>query len=267
MPRHLLELMDMKTAKGIYNIFLVMGLLLSGFVSYSQAGVPAKKEKWEFLVAPYAFLAGTSGDAALGVTGPSEIDLKFRDILENLQFAFMLRGEAYKGDWGVIVDYSYLKLGSDFDTPQEILRDVTFRQSVFELFASRRFQKDWGVIYLFGGIRVWNYNLELAFQNIQISRITRKQDWVDPTVGGRIFFNVSPRFLAGLRADIGGFGLGSDIAFNLQPGIAYQFSDLFSLMLQYRYLYTDFDNDKDGVDFFALDASTHGPLLGLVFRF
>jgi len=135
------------------------------------------------------------------------------------------------------------------------------------LFASRRFQKDWGMIHLYGGIRVWNYSMELAFQNIQISRITRKQDWVDPTIGGRIFFNVSNRLMAGLRADMGGFGLGSNFAFNLQPGIGYQFSDVFSLMLQYRYLYADFDNDKEGVDFFAIDASTQGPLLGLVFRF
>jgi len=257
----------MKAMKSSRKLLLVLCLFLSGLVSYSQGMAPSQKEKWEFVLAPYMFMAGTSGDAILGVTGPSEFDLKFGDILENLQFAFMLHGEAYKGDWGVIADYSYLKLGSDFDTPQEILRDITFKQSVFELFASRRFKKDWGIIDLYGGIRVWNYNIELAFQNIQISRITRKQDWVDPTIGGRVFFNVSKRFLAGLRADMGGFGLGSKFAFNLQPGIGYQFSDLFSLMLQYRYLSTDFDNDKEGIDYFEIDASTQGPLLGLVFRF
>lgn len=241
--------------------------LLSGVLVSSQGTLPSQKEKWEFVMAPYAFMASTSGDAILGITGPSEIDLKFGDILENIQLAFMLRGEAYKGNWGFMVDYSYLKLGSEFDTPQEILRDITFKQSIFELFASRKFEKDWGVIHLFGGIRVWNYKMELAFQNLQISRITRKQDWVDPTIGGRIYYNVSDRFIAGLRADIGGFGLGSKFAFNLQPGIGYQFSDLFSLMLQYKYLYADFDNDKEGVDYFEIDASTQGPLLGLVFRF
>ena len=257
----------MKTVKTICNVLLVMGLILSGLVSYGQEGMPAKKEKWEFLLAPYAFLASTSGDATLGITGPSEIDLKFGDILENLQFAFMLHGEVYRGDWGLMADYSYLKLGSDLNGPLEILRDITFKQSVFELFVSRRFEKDWGLINLYGGIRVWNYNLELAFQNIQISRITRKQDWVDPTIGGRIYFNISNRFMAGLRADMGGFGLGSNFAFNLQPGLAYRFSDVFSMALQYKYLYADFENDKDGVDFFAIDASNHGPLLGLMFRF
>lgn len=257
----------MKAVKTTRNMLLLLVFLLSGMLAYSQGIPPSKKEKWEFLLAPYVFMAGTSGDAVLGITGPSEIDLKFGDVLENLQFAFMLRGEAYKGNWGIMVDYSYLKLGSEFDTPQEILRDITFKQSIFELFASRKFEKDWGVIHLFGGIRVWNYNMELAFQNIQISRITRKQDWVDPTIGGRIYYNVSDRFIAGLRADMGGFGLGSKFAFNLQPGIGYQFSDVFSLMLQYKYLYADFDNDKEGIDYFEIDSSTYGPLLGLVFRF
>jgi opacity protein-like surface antigen len=257
----------MKANRTICKLFLTCVFILTGVLSFGQATTPAQKEKWEFVLAPYVFMGSTSGDAILGVTGPSEIDLKFGDVLENLQFTFMLHGEVYKGNWGLMADYSYLRLGSEFDTPQEILRDITFKQSVFELFASRRFKKDWGMIYLYGGIRVWNYNLELAFQNIQISRITRKQDWVDPTIGGRVFFNVSNRFKAGLRADIGGFGLGSKFAFNLQPGIGYQFSDLFSLMLQYRYLYADFDNDKEGIDYFEIDASTQGPLLGLVFRF
>jgi hypothetical protein len=257
-------MINIKTAG---KIVLALAFLFSGLESHSQGTMPAQKEKWEFVLAPYMFMAGTSGDASLGITGPSAVDLKFGDILENLQFAFMLHGEAYKGNWGLMVDYSYLRLGRDFDTPQEILRDITFKQSVFEVFASRKFEKDWGKIYLYGGIRVWNYNMELAFQNIQISRITRKQDWVDPTIGGRVFFNISNRFIAGLRADIGGFGLGSNFAFNVQPGIGYQFSDLFSMMLQYKYLYADFDNDREGVDFFAIDAATQGPLLGLVFRF
>ncbi len=242
-------------------------MLLSGSMAFGQGNPPSRKEKWEFMLAPYVFMASTSGDATLGITGTSEIDLKFKDILENLQFAFMLHGEAYRGDWGLMVDYSYLKLGSDLNGPLEILRDITFRQSVFELFASRKFEKDWGLINLYGGIRVWNYNIQLAFQNIEISRITRKQNWVDPTIGGRIYFNVSNRFMAGLRADMGGFGLGSNFAFNLQPGLSYRFSDLFSLAIQYKYLYADFENDKEGPDFFGIDAASHGPLVGFLFQF
>ena len=98
----------MKVVKTTYNALLASAFLLSGFLSYSQGTTPSQKEKWEFVLAPYMFMAGTSGDATLGVTLSSEIDLLFGDFLENLQLAFMLHGEAYKGDWGVIVDYSYL---------------------------------------------------------------------------------------------------------------------------------------------------------------
>ncbi len=104
-------------------------------------------------------------------------------------------------------------------------------------------------------------------QGLDITRISRDQDWVDPVFGGRIYFNVTERFTAGFRGDIGGFGLGSDIAYNLQPGVGYQFSDLFTVMLQYKYLYTRYDNEIDGINAFSYDAATNGPLLGLVFRF
>jgi hypothetical protein len=38
-------------------------------------------------------------------------------------------------------------------------------------------------------------------------------------------------------------------------------------MLQYKYLYADYNNGKDGLDFYSYNAATNGPLLGLLFRF
>lgn len=227
----------------------------------------AQQNDWEFVVAPYLFMASVNGDAALGNSASSQVDLNFKDILEKLQFAFMLHGEVYKGDWGLLVDISYLKLGEDFKAESEVSGDITFKQTIFEVFGSRKFKKRWGWVDFYGGIRYWNLGLNLNLQGLDITRISRDQDWVDPVFGGRIYFNVTERFTAGFRGDIGGFGLGSDIAYNLQPGVGYQFSDLFTVMLQYKYLYTRYDNEIDGINAFSYDAATNGPLLGLVFRF
>lgn len=257
----------MKIARVNLQIIFVSLILLTGSNGFCQMDQTTQVDDWEFVVAPYLFMASVSGDVALGDRVSGEVDLNFGDILEKLQFAFMIHGEAYKGDWGLIVDYTYLKLGEDFSTDIEVSGDVTFKESIFEAFVSRKFRKQWGWFDVYGGIRYWDLGLNVNLQGLEVTRVSRDQDWVDPVIGGRVYYNASERFIVGLRADIGGFGLGSDFAFNLQPGVGYQFSELFILMLQYKYLYTKYDNDTSGINFFSYDASTNGPLLGLVFRF
>ena len=77
-----------------------------------------------------------SGDATLGAQGPVQGEASFGDILENLQFAFMLYGEVYKDKWGLMADYLYLKLGSDISTPKGGVVDAAFRQTIVEVIGS-----------------------------------------------------------------------------------------------------------------------------------
>ena len=298
----------MKKSKGFtLKLILVSIFWVPGMFVHGQGPGQDRGDDWEFVVAPYLLMGSVSGDATIGVAGPAEVDLDFGDVLEKLQFAFMIRGEVYKGNWGLIVDYLYLKLGDDLDGPAEIISDIELKQAVFELFLSRRFRQDWGWFDVYAGIRTWDFGLRLNLEGLeQVSALTFDQSWVDPVVGGRIFYNLSDRFIAGittmcttppvrppiprdprmapsaygaggagtsrpviagLRADIGGFGAGSDFTYTLQPGVGYHFSDLFTLMLQYKYLHTDYTNDEEGLNFFAYDAGMNGPLLGLVFKF
>ncbi|MFZ9003453.1 MAG: hypothetical protein ACO20F_12165 [Robiginitalea sp.] len=259
----------MKKSKQIsLKLFLAALIWIPGLSVHGQGSGQGQGNDWEFVVAPYLFMGSLSGDATVGVAGPAEVDLNFGDILKKLQFAFMIRGEVYKGDWGLIADYLYLKLGDDIDGPVGIIRDIEIKQGIFELFLSRRFRQDWGWFDIYAGIRSWDFGLRLNLEGLdQVSAVNFNQNWVDPVVGGRIFYKFSDRFLAGLRADIGGFGAGSDFTYTLQPGVGYHFSDWFTLMLQYKYLHTDYSNDEEGLDFFAFDAGMNGPLLGLVFKF
>ena len=91
--------------------------------------------------------------------------------------------------------------------------------------------------------------------------------WVDPVVGGRILQDVSEDWFLTARGDIGGFGLGSGLSWNLPGGIGYDVADWFSLVAQYKALVVDFDNEKTGLDFLSYDTTTHGPLIGFVFHF
>jgi hypothetical protein len=88
------------------------------------------------------------------------------------------------------------------------------------------------------------------------------KDWVDPIIGVRAQWNINDKwFLAG-KSDIGGFGVGSDLAWTLQGTVGYQFTDNVSAELGYRYLQTDY---QDGA--FAYDVAEAGIYTGLNIKF
>jgi len=248
------------------HLFL-FAILCSAALSYGQDIRDPQYDDWEFTLAPYLFMASISGDAAIAVDGRTEVDLPFGDILKKLQFAFMMRGEVYKRNWGIIADYVYIKLGDDLDAPEEVVADIELRQQIFELFVSRRLRQGWGWIDVYGGIRTWSFGTDLNLEGLEVTRVSFKQNWVDPVIGGRAVLEFSDRFKAIFRGDIGGFGVGSDFSYTVQAGVGYHFADWFGMSLQYKYLYVDYNNDKAAPDLFIYDAATNGPLLGMVFQF
>jgi hypothetical protein len=69
-------------------------------------------------------------------------------------------------------------------------------------------------------------------------------DWVDPIVGFRAQWNINEKwFLAG-KSDIGGFGVGSELAWTLQATVGYCINPCSSVELGYRYMHTDYDDDS-----------------------
>ncbi len=88
------------------------------------------------------------------------------------------------------------------------------------------------------------------------------QDWLDPIVGMRAQWNITDRFFLAGKSDIGGFGVGSDLAWTLQATAGYQFTEKVSAELGYRYLHTDY---SDGG--FKYDIAQAGIYTSLNIRF
>jgi hypothetical protein len=65
-----------------------------------------------------------------------------------------------------------------------------------------------------------------------------------------------------LRGDIGGFGIGSDITWNLVGMVDFKPWKHVGLFGGYRALYQDYSTGS-GSNKFKFDATMHGPLLGL----
>lgn len=67
---------------------------------------------------------------------------------------------------------------------------------------------------------------------------------------------------------MGGFGIGSDIAFNTVASFGFRISRVIAVSLGGRYMYTDYKKGTiDTDDYFAYEGEEFGLLFGLGFRF
>lgn len=93
-------------------------------------------------------------------------------------------------------------------------------------------------------------------------------DWWDPFVGLRLRHKPTPGQELMLRADVGGFDVGSDITWQLAAGYSFK-ADFLGLpmtsYLGYRALYIDYEQGS-GRRKFGLDTWWHGPVLGAAIR-
>jgi len=245
-------------------VLLVMAVCLGGLPDTARA----QSNEWEVVLAPYVLFGSLTGDAAVGPTGPTPVDLGFGDIVKNLEFGVMGHAEVWKGAWGFVGDVIYLDLGSDLAIPVLGVLDIGVQEVVAEGLLGRRFRAPRRQIDVLAGVRYWNLGLDLELVSLPGAGLNLGDDWVDPVVGSRILQEVGEEWSLIARGDVGGFGLGSDFSWNVQGGVGYDVSDTFSLVAQYRALSVDFENDDAGsADFLSYDTVTHGPLLGFVFRF
>jgi hypothetical protein len=83
----------------------------------------------------------------------------------------------------------------------------------------------------------------------------------------RLKKSIYDKWLLQLRADIGGFGVGSQFAWQLQPDIFYRASKLFQFGLGYRIISMDYNNDSGGGDRFIYDMDEYGPQIKIGLSF
>lgn len=89
-----------------------------------------------------------------------------------------------------------------------------------------------------------------------------KRDWVDPFVGFRGQWNLTEQLYLAGRADIGGFGVGSELTWQASAALGWQINPSWSAEAGYRYLSPDFE-DGD----FTYEVASNGFFLSLGYTF
>lgn len=104
--------------------------------------------------------------------------------------------------------------------------------------------------------------IESEIHNTIPSHLSGSKSWVDPIVGFRARYNFTDHLYAAAKADIGGFGIGSDLTWQLFGAVGYQFNQHWSSELGYKYLSVDYSNNG-----FVYDMAMGGVFIGLKYTF
>lgn len=236
----------------------ILALTGSAALAPTANAAPAS-EDWKFTIAPYIWGAALDGDVT--VKGQdAEVDLSASDIFDHLDWGAMTMFAARKGNWGVTADGVWVDLEVESDAPPA---DLQPRLGIFTLQAVRRLSD---VADLTFGVRYNRLDATIDFEAPINMEVSNTRDWLDPVVGVVLRTPGEHRWHAMLIADVGGFGIGSDLAWQAFPSVGFDMAKWASIEVGYRFMSTDYETG-DGADEFAYDMLYQGPVLGVAFRF
>lgn len=225
-------------------------------------------------ITPYAWLTSISGTVeAKGHV--ANVDAAFTDLTKHLNFAGMLALEALAyNTWGVTGNVNAAMLGDDssakgvsLDSKSSmILSDL----GLFWRFASTPLN-DKGTAFItwdvLGGARIWDLEAKLTVRKGDKKRsVSQREVWADPIIGGRAGLHFTEDWGLELRADIGGFDVNAKTTWSASGVFAYSVWESARILFGYRAVGLDYKTGN-GSDAFHVDATMHGPVVGMLFRF
>jgi len=231
---------------------------------------PAEDSKWHFVVAPYFWMSGLSGEVSFKGIPPQSVDASFSEIMDHFDIGYLLHFEAQKKRLGLALDTVFLKLSADVATDQPVLGQLgltaEMRQRLSDLFGFYRLArggKESGnpaFADVLVGIRFVGTSAQIEGQNFASTKQTL--DWVDAMIGFRGALPLGRRATLDAEADISGFG--SKFTYQLEGLLRLHVSKRWSLGAGYRYLDIDYDKGS-GTERKLYDVAYKGPLVAIAF--
>jgi hypothetical protein len=221
---------------------------------------------WHIAVSPYLWLPGVHG--TVGVAGKAA---SFRaspsDLLSHFKFGLLGFVEARHGRILTSLDMMFMRLGDDRAVPFPGLEETSANLTAkiflltpkvgIRLINAKKLKADF-----LTGIRYWYFGESLQFTPfVPFLNFSKSQSWVDPLVGGRIEMGLSRKTVFTLAGDVGGWGTGSQLEYQVAGLLGYKVKRNMTLQGGYRYLY--FDYRRSGPAGTILTTALSGVVLGV----
>jgi hypothetical protein len=266
--------------KVFYNSIAILTLTLATFcpkIVLAQDANSSAKSEWNYLVEPYLLFPNMSGTVGLADLPEVSVDANTNAIFGHLKMGAMLYAEASNYKWAIGSDLIYMSLAQGLKPKYEVLSgEITAKQFAWEASGLRKVNP-WLELGVGGilnsvnsGVDIQHYSMNAQTGPGQPAVVNNSKEmtktWFDPMLIARIKSKAGEKFVYQFRGEIGGFGIGSDLAWQMQAVAGYQFSKLFSITGGYRIISLDYKTGS-GQDYFHYNIDTSGPTVRFGFQF
>ena len=237
-------------------------LMAGGDIAPVEPIVPevVVSDSWKFASTFYVFAAAIGGETSNG----TEIDVSFRDMVEDLDMTYMGGLDVKKGKWNLHLDLIYLKVGnkSVTETPGPTLTKFPLKAWIVSPHVGYNVMKSeqWNV-YLFTGARAIRLEPTVGL-NDDIEVSTSDTAW-DGLVGVKGTYSLDDKWFIAYLADVGTGD--TDMSWQTFAALGYRYEN-FDVIAGYRYM--DVEIDEGGTFSEALNSlDLTGPMIGINYRF
>lgn len=240
-------------------------------LSISSAAVAGESEQeWRQTAVLYAMGAAIDGTAQIGpVSVP--VDASIADVFDNLEFGAMGAWRIENGTWSVTADVTFMGLGATQRSEGgRVKGDIDLDQFTLMGTVGRRLTE-----HLEGLFSLSYFDLSTDLQvktTAPVSgEVTQRNastgaSWVDPLVGLQYSLPINDAWRLNLRGDIGGFGIGSDLSYQVLANVRWQANDTVGFVAGDRLIAFDYE-DGNGASYERYDLTEQGPLVGVTVAF
>jgi hypothetical protein len=231
----------------------------------------ARRVTWDLTLG--GWLTALNGDAIVR-GNPVDVDLPFSklgDLIPYVEFTLAGTLGVSVDRWRFELSGYTLSAGDHVNVTQRAGIDVKFTQTIFQpLVGYRVIDEPVGCgpcptqfsLMPYVGARYESLKLERS--TLAGGNRTQEQSWWDPFVGVRANWDFRNRWSIDVGGDVGGFGVGSKLAWFAMATVRYDFSDHVGVRLGWAFLNEDYSSGS-GASQFKWDVLQQGPFIGVVF--
>jgi len=205
----------------------------------------AKDGDWHISLIPELWFPGVHGTVG-AMNRNVGVSASAIDLLSHFRFGLMVAADARWKRLVLPVDFFWVRLGGDKGLPAPNLGAASANWKTGQLILTpevgvRLVDDEKFTMDAVTGFRYWHFGENLKFTPSVLGLdLTASQNLVDPLVGTRFAAALSPKIAVHFQGDVGGFGAGSQVDYELTGMLGYKVKPNLTLEGGYRYLYIDY---------------------------
>jgi hypothetical protein len=227
-------------------------------------------EKWNVEITPFLVLPWVSGEVQSERLS-EEFGIDPVGFIESLNGMLMMDLAVSKGKFfasaGYIYNYNEIEkiLWTNEEGTKTITAEPSLQRHILDVDGGMRFRfGEKFILDPFIGIRYTHYYLFGQVDGIiNTTELDEKEDFVDPVLGVHFHYYPHPRVPIELKADFGGFGVGSEFTWSAWFNTGYSVSPSVDILVGFAALSNRYESETKTGSKFGMTSITYGIDLGV----